>query len=129
MQSTASIKSDQTTVAAFTLDLINEKDVYPFGSMVIDSEPQGAEVYIDGDTTGLTTPAHTEIMNGDHEVFVKTYGYVTPSAQFVHVTEHETVTLDFTLSPPAANVIPLVDAGTKTCRHYRFPVHRVRVLP
>ena len=113
MQSTANIKSGQTTVAAFTLDLVNEMDFYPYGSMVIDSEPQGAEVYIDGDNTGLTTPAHTEIMNGDHEVFVTSYGYVTPSAQFVHVPEHETVNLDFTLSTPAANVIPLVNTGAE----------------
>ena len=38
---------------------------------------------------------------------------MTPSAQFVHVPEHETVNLDFTLSTPAANVIPLVNAGAE----------------
>ena len=112
MQSTAEVRSGQTTVTAFILEPVQPADVYPYGSIVIDSEPQGAEISIDGDNTGLTTPAHTEIMNGDHEVVVTSYGYVTPSAQFVHVPEHETVNLDFTLSTPAANVIPLVDAGT-----------------
>jgi PKD repeat protein len=97
MQSTANVKTSQTTVVPFVLELVQATDFYPYGSIVIDSEPQGAEVVIDGDNTGLTTPASTEIMNGDHDVYVTAYGYETPPIQSVHVPEHTTVNLEFTL--------------------------------
>jgi parallel beta-helix repeat protein len=111
VQSTAAVKSSQTTVANFMLDPVQPTDVYPYGSIVIDSSIQGAAVYIDGNATGLTTPANTEIMYGNHAVYVTSYGYVTPPAQTVYVPQHMTVNVEFTLTTPVSNVAPLVDAG------------------
>jgi PKD repeat protein len=106
MQSTANVKTDQTSAAIFVLERINEADFYPYGSIVIDSEPHGAEVVIDEDSTGLTTPASTEIMNGNHAVYVIADGYETPTTKTVYVPEHGTVNLEFTLTR-SPSVLPL----------------------
>jgi len=41
----------------------------------VDSEPQGAEIFVDGESTGQTTPAVVEILAGEHEVRLKAPGH------------------------------------------------------
>ena len=115
MQSTATVKSSQTAVANFILNEIQTNDpldTSPFGSINIDSNIPGAEVFIDGKDTGLTTPAAvTEIWAGDHDVYVTSYGYETPQIQTVSVPRHTSVNTYIELTLGTSNVLPLVNAG------------------
>lgn len=43
----------------------------------IDSQPQGAEIFVDDEPTGQVTPAVVEILAGEHEVRLKAAGHKT----------------------------------------------------
>jgi hypothetical protein len=106
------VRSGSTLPVNFVLEEVGANDVPPYGTIVIDSSIPGAKVFIDGENTGLVTPASTEILNGTHNVSVTSYGYVPPPTQSVFVPPHETVNMEFTLTE-GSNVAPLVDAGSK----------------
>jgi eukaryotic-like serine/threonine-protein kinase len=54
-------------------------------TLVVNSNPTGANVYVDGRDTGVKTPGQVGINKGQHVVLVRKMGYIdeTMSAQFV----------------------------------------------
>jgi serine/threonine protein kinase len=54
-------------------------------SLVVNSNPTGANVYIDGRDSGVKTPGQVSVNKGQHVVLVRKMGYIdeTMSAQFV----------------------------------------------
>jgi serine/threonine protein kinase len=54
-------------------------------TLVVKSEPAGANIYIDGKDAGAKTPAQVSVNKGQHVVLVRMSGYIdeTMSAQFV----------------------------------------------
>lgn len=54
-------------------------------TLVVNSTPAGANVYIDGHDTGTKTPAQVSVGKGQHVVLVRKMGYIdeTMNAQFV----------------------------------------------
>ena len=54
-------------------------------TLVVKSDPPGANVYVDGRDTGTKTPAQVSVDKGQHVVLVRMMGYIdeTMSAQFV----------------------------------------------
>lgn len=54
-------------------------------TLVVNSNPAGANVYIDGRDTGTKTPAQVSVDKGQHVVLVRKMGYIdeTMSSQFV----------------------------------------------
>jgi len=54
-------------------------------TLVVKSDPAGANVYVDGRFTGATTPAQVSVDKGQHVVLVRKMGYIdeTMNAQFV----------------------------------------------
>jgi hypothetical protein len=54
-------------------------------TLVVNSTPAGANVYIDGHDTGTKTPAQISVAKGPHVVLVRKMGYIdeTMNAQFV----------------------------------------------
>ncbi len=54
-------------------------------TLVVKSDPAGADVYVDGRDTGAKTPAQVSVDKGQHVVLVRMMGYIdeTASMQFV----------------------------------------------
>jgi hypothetical protein len=54
-------------------------------TLVVKSDPQGANIYIDGKDAGAKTPAQISVNKGQHVVLVRLSGYIdeTMNAQFV----------------------------------------------
>ncbi len=54
-------------------------------TLVVKSDPQGANIYIDGKDAGAKTPAQISVNKGQHVVLVRLSGYIdeTMTAQFV----------------------------------------------
>jgi len=57
------------------------------------SNPQGAEILVDGNTTGQVTPSRVQVMAGRHFVTLKLDGY-KPFRHIVDVTEGGTVNIE-----------------------------------
>jgi len=65
----------------------------------VDSNPKGAEIFVDGNTTGQVTPARVQISAGIHTIMVKLNGYQQVRRTF-QASEGGTVSLqDLTLKP------------------------------
>jgi hypothetical protein len=65
----------------------------------VDSNPKGAEILVDGNPTGQTTPARVQMPAGLHTVTVRLNGY-QPMRRTVQASEGGTVSLqDLTLKP------------------------------
>jgi hypothetical protein len=62
----------------------------------VNSTPKGAEIFVDGNPTGKTSPARVEIVSGDHILLLKLAGY-QPGRRAVEVSEGGTVTINETL--------------------------------
>ncbi|QSZ66965.1 DUF3344 domain-containing protein [Methanofollis aquaemaris] len=70
----------------------------PTGCIAVTSTPEGATIFLDGEDTGLVTPATLEeIPVGEHVVTLKRDDYADASAT-VTVVEDETATVDLTLT-------------------------------
>jgi PEGA domain len=82
-------------------------DIPPYGSISVNSVPDGARVSIDGKDAEVTTSAKVEMPPGDHTVSVTLAGYKAPEAKTVTVVSGATVKVDFTLEQalPAKVVI------------------------
>jgi hypothetical protein len=54
-------------------------------TLVVNSDPTGANIYVDGRDTGTKTPAQVSVDKGSHVVLVRKMGYIdeTMNAQFV----------------------------------------------
>src|SRR5208283_1730591 len=97
---TVNIPSRSTAAQNFPLVQAPPNDVPPYGNISVDSNPEGAEVIIDGADTGLTTPAVLQELSqmpqkpgypattGLHTVDVTSYGYTTPQTLTVTVFPH-----------------------------------------
>jgi eukaryotic-like serine/threonine-protein kinase len=64
----------------------------------VDSTPKGAEIFVDGTTTGQMTPARVQIPAGIHTLMVKLDGY-QPMRRTVQASEGGTVTQSMALKP------------------------------
>lgn len=83
--------------------------IFGCSSIVIDSEPAGAKVYIDGRDSGLTTPAKLiagDYSRGLHQVTVKLDGYLPETEGFE--VRRSVVAIVFSIIPPTGIVaLPL----------------------
>jgi serine/threonine protein kinase len=59
----------------------------------VNTTPKGAEIFVDGTSTGKTSPARVQIVSGDHILVMKLTGY-QPSRRAVEVSEGGTVTIN-----------------------------------
>jgi PEGA domain len=64
----------------------------------VDSTPKGGEIFVDGTTTGQTTPARVQIPAGIHTLMVKLDGY-QPMRRTVQASEGGTVAQNMALKP------------------------------
>lgn len=62
------------------------------------SKPQGAEIVVDGNSTGQLTPSRIQVTAGTHVVTLKMDGY-QPFRRTLQVTEGGTVNVEGTLAP------------------------------
>jgi hypothetical protein len=76
-------------------ELLRQAAARPRGTLVVDSQPQGALVQLDGHTLG-TTPYRREAFIGPHEVTVSKPGYASHAAT-VNISDSEPTQLDVTL--------------------------------
>jgi serine/threonine-protein kinase len=82
-----------------TLDVeLKEKATSRVAWAEVTSSPKGAEIIIDGNSTGQVSPARVQVTAGTHIVTLKLDGY-QPVRRTVQVTEGSTVTVEGTLRP------------------------------
>jgi serine/threonine protein kinase len=76
---------------------LNERSHNHIAWAQVDSDPAGAEIFVDGNSTGRFTPARVEIPAGTHTVTLKLGGY-RPAKRIVSATEGGTVPITESLS-------------------------------
>jgi hypothetical protein len=82
-----------------TLDVeLKEKATSHVAWAEVTSNPNGAEIWIDGTSTGQVSPARVQVAAGTHIVTMKLEGY-QPVRRTVQVTEGSTVTVEGALRP------------------------------
>jgi hypothetical protein len=82
-----------------TLDVeLKEKATSRVAWAEVTSSPKGAEIIVDGNSTGQASPARVQVTAGTHIVTLKLDGY-QPVRRTVQVTEGSTVTVEGTLRP------------------------------
>ena len=74
------------------------------------STPPGAEIFVDGRSTGQTTPADVSMAGGDHSVELRLNGYATQSQTFT-ARAATRVRLQMTLVPGAGGPDPMGTGG------------------
>jgi hypothetical protein len=78
---------------------LKEKNTSHVAWAQVDSNPKGAEIFVDGTSTGEVTPARVQMPAGLHTVSVKLNGY-QPTRRTVQASEGGTVSLqDLSLKP------------------------------
>jgi hypothetical protein len=88
----------------FVLVPVDKNDVPPeggppYGTMIIDSTPRGAQVIKDGVPMSWTTLTSTNIAPGDYTITVKLEGNQTPKPVTKSITYHNPTTWYFQLEP------------------------------
>lgn len=84
----------------------------PLGEVLVDSDPEGASVWIDGTATGETTPASLLLGVGPHRVAVALAGYLaSPASREVTVAAGVLATTGFDLEALATLVVSSDPAG------------------
>jgi hypothetical protein len=73
-----------------------EKSTTHLGWVLVSSNPKGAEILVDGASTGQVTPAWVETPEGVHRVTLRLNGY-RPTTRTVQLSEGGTVTVDESL--------------------------------
>ncbi len=102
------VMAGETTSASFALSEAK------YGSIYVDSDPQGAAIYLDGDSTGQVTPDTLAlVLTGQRTVGVLLSGYESDS-QEIDVSPDETATAFFTLAEVAFSKTVLVEEFTNT---------------
>ena len=76
---------------------LNERSHIHIAWAQVNSDPAGAEIFVDGSSTGIFTPARVELPAGTHTVTLKLSGY-RPAKRIVSATEGGTVPITETLS-------------------------------
>lgn len=100
------IGSYQTTpggTKAVTLTMTRQTNEIP-GIINVDSSPQQARVYVNGEDTGYDTPASVSVSPGENMVDVGLDGYVSQGGLDITIGEAETRNLFFTLEPSAVPI-------------------------
>ncbi len=78
---------------------LKEKSTVKVAWAQVETNPKGAEILVDGQTTGQTTPARVQVPAGVHTVTVKLNGY-QPVRRTFQATEGGTITItNVTLNP------------------------------
>jgi hypothetical protein len=72
---------------------LNEKSASHVAWAQVNTNPKGAEIIIDGTSTGQFTPARIQVPAGMHNITLRLNGY-QPSKRTVQVSEGGTVTID-----------------------------------
>jgi len=67
-----------------------------YGTLIIESDPEAATVYVDSEIKGITPLTISNVENGNYKVLVRLDGYEDMKDNSVHV-RGDTQTLDFTL--------------------------------
>ena len=75
---------------------LNERSRVHIAWAQVESDPAGAEIFVDGNSTGSFTPARVELPAGTHTVTLKLSGY-RPAKRPVSATEGGTVSITETL--------------------------------
>jgi hypothetical protein len=73
--------------------MLNEKSASHVAWAQINTNPKGAEIIVDGTSTGQFTPARIQVPAGMHNVTLRLNGY-QQSKRTVQVSEGGTVTID-----------------------------------
>jgi serine/threonine protein kinase len=76
---------------------LNERTHNHIAWAQVSSDPAGAEIFVDGNSTGMFTPARVELPAGTHTVTLKLSGY-RPAKRIVSATEGGTVPINETLN-------------------------------
>jgi hypothetical protein len=76
------------------------------GYISVDSDPRQARVILNGEDTGLDTPALLTVNPGEYSVTVQLENYETPEARGVTVESSGTETLFFYLQTPGGTSVP-----------------------
>jgi hypothetical protein len=76
---------------------LNERSHNHIAWAQVTSEPAGAEIFVDGNSTGSVTPARVELPAGTHTVTLRLSGY-RPTKRIVSATEGGTVPVNETLN-------------------------------
>ena len=77
---------------------LSAKDTSKVAWVDISSDPQGAEIVVDGSTTSQLAPARVQVSPGIHRITLKLKGF-TPARQSVDVSEGSTVSVEASLKP------------------------------
>jgi len=77
---------------------LNEKSATHVAWAQVNTDPKGAEILVDGTTTGQFTPARVRIQSGLHSVTLRLNGY-QQTKRTVQVSEGGTVMVDESLRP------------------------------
>jgi hypothetical protein len=77
---------------------LNEKSASRIAWAQVNSIPKGAEIFVDGASTGQSTPARVQMPSGLHSVTLRLNGY-QQGKTMVQVTEGGTVPIEVALHP------------------------------
>jgi PEGA domain-containing protein len=77
---------------------MNEKSATRIAWAQVNSIPKGAEIFVDGSSTGQLTPARVQMPSGLHSVSLRLNGY-QQGKTMVQVTEGGTVPIEVALHP------------------------------
>jgi hypothetical protein len=77
---------------------LNEKSVSHVAWAQVQTNPKGAEIFVDGTSTGQFTPARVQIPSGIHTLALKLNGF-QPARRTVQASEGGTVAIDEALKP------------------------------
>ncbi len=94
LQDSIAVQVEENTIAraAFTL----EKLVY-LGTLVVNSEPSGAEIYVDGQNTGRYAPVTLQLEPGTYQISLVKNGFVRVDSMFT-IEKNKTTTISRTLT-------------------------------
>jgi hypothetical protein len=75
---------------------LNERSTNHVAWAQVKSDPAGAEIFVDGNSTGTVTPARIQLSSGTHTVTLKLSGY-QPAKRIVSATEGGTIPISESL--------------------------------
>jgi hypothetical protein len=92
-------------VRAGSVSEVNATLVALTGSLFVNTTPAGAQLTLDGITSGMSPAMLPDIIQGSHLLNVSKEGFVTQSIP-VRISTNQTTTADIVLLPSAGNAMP-----------------------
>ena len=92
-------------VRAGTVSEVNATLIAQTGSLFVNTTPAGAQLTLDGITTGMSPVMLPDIIQGSHLLNVSKEGFVTQSIP-VQISTNQTTTVDIVLLPSGGNAMP-----------------------